>query len=197
MNRIVKAGLLAAGIWMVAGPVVWAAETAPDMKPKPGVLNATAASVTATVQDIDYKTRMITLKGPQGDVETMEVGPEVVRFNEIKKGDLVQIDYLESVAVMVQSPDQAVSSAEGTSSALVRNKTKLPSGMMVQTDVITATVEKIDAKKRTATLKGPQGNTLHVDIAPDVMHVENVKKGDQVLVKVTRTVAMAIRKPTK
>ena len=128
------------------------------MQPKPGVLNAAAASVTATVESIDYTTRMISLKTPDGNVQTMEVGPGVVRFNEIKKGDLIQVDYLESVVVVVQDPHETISSAQGSSTVLVRNKGKSPSGTVVQTDVVTATVVKINAKKRKATLRGPDGN---------------------------------------
>lgn len=194
MNKLTKVITLVVGIGLTGWTIARAEDNMADMKPKPGVLNAAVVSVTATVQDIDYTTRMLTLQGPHGDTETVEVGPEVVRFNEIKKGDKIDVQYMESVAIMVASADQMVASAEGTSTAMVRNKTKHPSGMMVQTDVITATVEKIDAKKRTATLKGPQGNTLHVDIAPDVQHLENVKVGDHVVVKVTHALAMAVRK---
>ncbi len=189
------------GSWLVAAALmaapVFAAETPAAEKPKPGVLEAAAATMTATVEKIDYKTREITLKGENGNVVTMVAGPEIVRFNEIKKGDTIQADYLEAVAVMVSSPSDKVATAEGSQSALVRNKTKKPSATMVQTDVVTATVVKVDAKARKATLKGPDGNTFDVEVAPDVEHLENVKKGDQVLVKVTRSLALAVHPSTK
>ncbi len=164
---------------------------------KPAVLEAEAKTAIATVESIDYKTRTVTLKSKEGKLSTMQVGPEATRFNEVKKGDEVQIDYLESVAVIVTSPDKTVASAQGSNTAVIRNAGKKPSGMVVETDVITATVEKINAKKRTATLKGPQGNTIDINVAPDVEGLENVKVGDQLLVKVTRTVAIDVRKPTK
>jgi Cu/Ag efflux protein CusF len=163
---------------------------------KPGVFEAAAKTVTATVVEIDYKTRAVTLQeGKDGPQTTMVVTPEATRFNEIKKGDIVQIDYLESVGVMVQSPDKTIATAEGSSSVMVRNQGKKPSGVMTETDVVTATVVTVNAKKRTATLKGPAGNTFNIDVAPDVTNLENVKKGDQVLVKYTRTVAIDVRKP--
>ena len=58
-----------------------------------------------------------------------------------------------------------------------------------------ATVVKINAKKRTAVLKGPDGSEFPIDIAPDVQHLENVKKGDQVVVKYTQSLAMSVSKP--
>ena len=150
--------------------------------------------MTGTVENIDYKTRMVTLSIPDGQAVTMEVGPEAVRFNEVKKGDKVKIDYLVSVAIMVHSPHETIDTAQASGTVIIRNKTKKPSGMAVQTQVVTATVEKINAKKRTAVLKGPDGNTFPINIAPDVTHLENVKKGDQVVVKYTTSVGITVSK---
>lgn len=164
---------------------------------KPGVLEAASDSITATVVAIDYKTREVTLKAEDGTVETIVAGPDVARLNDVKKGDVVTVDVLEAVAVIVQSPDKTISSAEGTNSVIIRNQGKKPSGMKVDTQVVTATVVSIDAKNRTAVLKGPKGNQFKISIAPDVQNLQNVKKGDQVIVKVTRTVAVAVSKPVK
>ena len=181
------------GIWTAAS----AAETTPAAAEKPAVLDALTASVTATVENIDRANRRLTLKAKDGTTQVIDVPAEVTRFDEVKKGDEVMIDYLESVAVVVQSPSDSVMSAEGSKSVIVRNKGKKPSGTLTQTDVTTATVVKIDAKKRTATLRSPQGDTFDIDVQPDVKNLENVKKGDQVYVKHTRTVALDIRKPSK
>ena len=84
---------------------------------------------------------------------------------------------------------------EGSNVAIVRNEGKKPSGVAVATDVVTATVVKVNAKKRTATLKGPDGMTYDINVAPDVKNLEAVKKGDKVMVKLTRTIAIDVRKP--
>src|SRR5262245_12362664 len=42
--------------------------------------------VTATVKSIDYKTRSITLVGPENKVMTFTVDPAVKRLNEVKRG---------------------------------------------------------------------------------------------------------------
>src|SRR5262245_12838534 len=46
---------------------------------------------TATVQAIDLAHREVTLKGPEGNVETVMVPPEVRRITDIKVGDEVNI----------------------------------------------------------------------------------------------------------
>jgi hypothetical protein len=190
--------LLSMTAGLLMGTIGFAAETpaAPVAdQAKPGVFEAAAGTLTATVVDIDYTNRMVTLKDDKGSIMSMQVGPEAVRFNEVKKGDVVQIDYLESVGVVVTSPSDTIATAQGSSTVMVRNKGKKPSGEMVTTDVVTATVVKINAKTRKATLKGPNGNEFVIDVAPDVQNLQNVKKGDQVLVKYTRTLAIDVRKP--
>jgi hypothetical protein len=184
--------VLVAGI---LGLAVAADKNAPAEKEKPRVFDTASVTMQGTVEKIDYKTRIITLKASDGTIAKMEVGPEAVRFKEIKKGDVIKVEYLESVAVVVQAKDKTIASTEGSGTVVVRNQGKKPSGMKVETEVVTATVEKIDAKKRIATLKGPEGNTITINISPDVKNLENVKKGDQVIIKYTRTIAIDVQKP--
>lgn len=162
---------------------------------KPVVVDAEHETVTATVVDIDHEARMIRLQKPEGNTLIMEVGPEVTRFEEVGKGDRVKVDYLESVAVEVRQPEASDASVEASESFLVRNPGVKPSGTSVQTNVITATVEEIDTEERTATLKGPGGNLVEVDVAPDVPNLRNVKPGDRVIVEVTRSLAINIENP--
>ncbi len=198
MNIKMFAGM-AVALWMGsmgAGAAEMSAGRSVDVVDgKPSAVETAVVSMTATVKAIDYKTRMLTLEKTDGSIVTMEVGPEAVRFNDVKKGDIIEVDLMVSVAMLVQSPDAEIASVDGSNVAIVRNEGKKPSGVAVATDVLTATVVKIDAKKRTATLKGPDGNTHDINVAPDVQNLEKVKKGDKVMVKMTRTLAIEVRKP--
>ncbi len=70
----------------------------------PGGTMMRTATMTATVEAIDYKKRTVKLKGPQGNSRTFTVGPEAKRFNEVKKGDQVTISYTEATAINVTKP---------------------------------------------------------------------------------------------
>jgi Cu/Ag efflux protein CusF len=193
MNKRAWAGM-AVGLMMGTLGAV-AAEMASDMaKEKPAMVDAAVVSITATVKAIDYKTRMVTLEKSDGTTVDMQVGEEAVRFNEVKKGDIVDIDFMVSVAMVVESGEAGIASVEGSNVAVVRNEGKKPSGVAVATDVVSATVVKVNAKKRTATLKASDGKTYDIDVAPDVPNLQNVKKGDKVMVKLTRTLAIDVRK---
>jgi len=60
--------------------------------------------VTAMVEKIDYDKRMITLKGPEGKVVTTKVDPSVTRFNEVKKGDMIYMQFTEELMIRVETP---------------------------------------------------------------------------------------------
>jgi len=172
-------------------------KAAPQANAKPGVVAATAHKVTATVMAIDYKARTVKLKDEHGTVVDLVVGPEATRFNEVKKGDLVTFEYLESVALVV-TPKGAMAPAAGQSTYVQKNKpSEGPGGTMVHTATMTATVEAIDYKKRTVTLMGPQGNKRTFTVGPEAKRFNDVKKGDQVTVNYTEATAISVSKPAK
>ena len=66
-----------------------------------------AASITATVEAIDYDKRTVALKGPRGNVVELKVGPNVKNFKQIKVGDRVTTKYFESTAFDARKPDES------------------------------------------------------------------------------------------
>jgi hypothetical protein len=71
---------------------------------KPGVILAESKTITGVVTAIDYKTRMVTLKGPKGNELTFPVKKEVKGLKNVKKGDDVVISYTEALAISVVTP---------------------------------------------------------------------------------------------
>ena len=71
---------------------------------KPGIGAVQVVTLTALVEKIDYKTRMLTLKGPEGKIITSKVDPSYTRFNEVKKGDMVYINFTEEILIRVEPP---------------------------------------------------------------------------------------------
>ena len=162
---------------------------------KPGVVMAEGASITATVEAIDYDKRTVDLKGPKGNVVTLKVGPEVKNFNQVKTGDRVTAKYFESTAILVRKPNEPPFAEQG-SAVQVAPKGAKPGAVAVETSEITARVEDIDYKTRTVTLRGPQQKTVTLKVDKSVKRFNEVKKGDDIVVR--RTEAMAIDvKPAK
>lgn len=72
-----------------------------------------ANRVIATVTKIDYKKRTATAEGPDGKKVFVHAGPEVRRFNEVKKGDRIAIEITEALAVSVSHRGRADRSSGG------------------------------------------------------------------------------------
>jgi hypothetical protein len=71
---------------------------------KPGFAAIDAVEVKASVVTIDYQTREVTLKGPEGKVIKVKAGAEVKRLNEVKVGDSVVARLTRAVSIEVRKP---------------------------------------------------------------------------------------------
>ena len=70
--------------------------------PASGVVAALAVQVTATVVEIDHKTREVTLKAADGREETFVVDEAAKNLDQVKKGDVVVATYAEALAYEVK-----------------------------------------------------------------------------------------------
>ena len=89
-----------------AGPLAAEARTV-ELAPKtegPGGIVTETRQVVANVQAIDYANRTITLQRPDGSVKTFKVSDAVERFDQIKQGDQVVLEYTEAIAIAVEKP---------------------------------------------------------------------------------------------
>ncbi len=80
-------------------------ETLATAKPgeKPAGVAAKQVTVTATVEKIDKKKMMATLRGPEGKVVEVKVrNPK--NLENVQVGDQVVITYTEAVAISVEKP---------------------------------------------------------------------------------------------
>jgi hypothetical protein len=64
-----------------------------------------------------------------------------------------------------------------------------------ETKTVTASVEAIDAKTRTLTLKGPEGYYVDVEAGPDVARFNEIKVGDKITAKYYENVVLRLKAP--
>ncbi len=166
-------------------------------KEKPSVNLSEELSVTATVEAIDYDTRHVTLKGPQGNTMTFYVDEEAYNFKEVEVGDLVDIAYKASMAINLekgsgQDPSFIVNGASARAP-----EGQKPEGVAYNVIDVRAVVENIDYENRTVDLRGPRGNVITVEVDDRVQNIKNIKKGDEVSAKYTEAVALSVRPAEK
>jgi Cu/Ag efflux protein CusF len=68
---------------------------------------------------------------------------------------------------------------------------------LARTVKVTATVEAIDVAKRQVTLKGPRGNSVPLTVDPEVRNLDQVKVGDQVVVRYIEALSLTLKKDGK
>jgi hypothetical protein len=68
---------------------------------KPSAVRTDVVEVLATLEDIDYANRKLTLRGPGGETRRIDIGENVQIPDKLKKGDTVLVRHTEAVAVSV------------------------------------------------------------------------------------------------
>ena len=149
----------------------------------------------ATVTAIDLKTRMVTLKGPDGNETTIHVDKRAHNLPQVKVGDVVKIAYLQSVAWKVNKSGKAMP-ATAEAAEVRAQPGEQPGGAAGQRVTFSATIEAIDLDHGTVTLKGPKGDS-HTIKARNPANLKKVKVGDMVDITYTEAVAIKVEPAPK
>ena len=175
------------------------ADKAPAPKPKrkrTAIKKERTSTVTATVQALDLEKRVVTLKGPKGNIFDVKVGPQAKNLKQVQVGDEVVITYYESVAYRLLKPGETPVPTTQTDVVETAKEGAKPAGVAGSQTTHTATIEALDLKAQTATLKGPDGKSVTVK-AQDPKNLESVKVGDEVVITYTEALAISVEKKKK
>jgi len=78
---------------------------------------------------------------------------------------------------------------------MAQEKSEKPAFVVAQTNIVKATVDDIDHKKREVTLKDQDGTRVKMKVSDDVENLERVRKGDKVVAGYYQSAAIAVNKP--
>ena len=187
-------GLLIALAAIAGGERTAAAQSA-AAKAGPRIVVAETTSIEARLDAVDVKKRLVTVTGPRGKTLTLKVGADVHDLDQVKPGDQLVVRYFEPRGLFVRKAGERPAATERTAVQVVPDKRKKPAGVAVDTVEFTGTVEAIDYAKRRVTLKGPEGKTRTIKVDPSVKRFNEVKKGDQIVVRYTEAIVFSVRKP--
>ena len=156
-------------------------------------------SATATVEKVDKAKRRVTLMDQEGNPVTVTVPKNVKRFDQIKKGDQVTVDYYESVGVSLQKAEPGAQPSAKETIGEAREGGKLPGGMVARQMSATAIVQKVDTSENTVTIKGPEGmmHTIHITDPQMQKELANIKQGDRIQSTYTEALAIDVQRPNQ
>lgn len=162
----------------------------------PGVAGAAQTTkVTATITKIDAATREVTLKGPKGNEMTVQAGPEVKNFAQMKVGDTVNAEYVEALTLELKKGGKAVVGRTEKAGAAAAKPGEKPAALAGRQLTIVADVIAVDPATQMVTLKGPQ-RTVDLKVA-DPEQFKLIKVGDQVEANYTEALAIAVEPAKK
>jgi len=110
----------------------------------PGSASA-LVSTTATVEDVDQRTRMVTLRTADGEIVHFQGDESMRNLPQVRKGDQVTATYYESIALRLREAEgeqPRIAVSEQVERAPLGEK---PAGMVVRNATLTAKVAAIPA----------------------------------------------------
>jgi hypothetical protein len=206
MKRLAITGFVFAAAALVAcGPKK---SSAPDAASAPaaapsgsgsilsGTLDDQTVAATATVDKIDQKTRHVTLKRPDGSKFTIVASPEVRNLAQVKKGDVIKLEYRQSVAYEVNKAGTANPGVSATTDVTRAEPGAKPGGSVTDTVTVRMTITAINKGASEATLLGPDNVSTVVKVR-DPKRLDLVEVGDVVDLTYTEALAVSVEKSAK
>jgi hypothetical protein len=156
-------------------------------QPKGAIVTDQVEAV-VTVTKVDTKERTVTMRGPRGNLHTLQVPPASQNLDQVKPGDRFKVTYAEAVLVALTRGGQPSATVEETME--LAPKGAKPGGYKVRTQQISAVVDAIDYKNRYVALRGPKGNTLALPVAAEIKDLDKLQVGDKVSIAYTEALAL-------
>jgi len=176
-----------------------------DSRANPVEVEADAGVITmvATVEAVDVTNRVVTLVGPNNNWVEVIVGPDKIKMIKLK--EKITVSYQDEVAVALRTvskgqqgdsfaaDETADMGLDAPTTAEQDWVTVSPHGGADLTTVeVTDTIAALNRNQGTITFAGTGGKTRTFLVGPNV-NLKGVEVGDEVVLEVTRAVAVDIK----
>jgi len=162
-------------------------------------LAAEVIVLTATVDSVDVKKRIVMLKDANGNLVQMNVSKQVNDLDKVKKGDLFVVEHAQAIAVGLTAVGKdAKPGVSGVRTVVVSGKgSAKPFEDTIDTIYATVKISTIDAKTRIVTFTMPSGEKQKVKVDQSVLGLEKFKVGDDVMIEFVDETAIGFVTPAK
>jgi hypothetical protein len=149
------------------------------------------SEATATVAAIDVPKRLVTLRGQDGKLFTVEAGEEVRNLPQVEVGDRVVVRYYEAIAAEVAEPGQE---ASASATAMHAPPGAKPAAGVAQEVTAAVKIVALDLVKHTVSFTDPEGLAQTITVQDPKMRdfLKTLKVGDEVAVTYTEALAISV-----
>ncbi|MFV0439144.1 MAG: hypothetical protein ACK5PS_17320 [Desulfopila sp.] len=146
----------------------------------------------ATVEAIDLKERLVTLRDAEGTLFTISVGEEVVNLPQVRVGDVVDVSFAEVLTVRKAEADEI---EDGVTKVVDKAVPGEKPAVVSATEVsVTATIVSIDRTNDTVTLQMKDGSYQIVKVG-DPTNLAGLQAGDRIVIVYREAVGVFVRSP--
>lgn len=155
--------------------------------------------MTATVNSVDLKKRVVVLKDTNGNLTEMNVSKQINDLEKVKQGDLFVVEHAQAIAIgLTAAPKDANPGVSGVRKVIVSAKgSAKPFEETIDTVFATVKINTIDTKTRVVTFAMPSGEMQKVKVDPSVLELDKFKAGDDVVVVFVDDTAIGFVTPPK
>lgn len=157
------------------------------------------------IVNIDKDSRTITLKNDQGDQRMFTAGPEVRNFDQLKRGDLVIMEYYAGLAIALEPKGSGLEERADELEVQWAKKGEKPGMKVTESTYVAAQITAVDPKDQIVVLEGARGALMlkagddidlsQVSVGQEVeaLYVESFAVSVEPAPKVSGTVQMKIK----
>ncbi len=158
---------------------------------KPSTTESILVEQQLEVLEINKDERWVMLKDRSGFTKKVEVGEGARNFDQLKVGDLINVNYAETIQIKAFGKD-AINMGEEAEAIFARTpEGAKPGGALAAAKTIVVTISNIDLKHNLVTLKDKQGNTR--TFRPEIPgKLKQVKVGDKVAISVAKAMSISV-----
>lgn len=177
---------------LLTASLAWSGEEGAVME-KPSISASRSMTVNAIVTAIDHETRVVTVRKGDGEEITFTASEEARNLGQVSVGDMLLAEFVETLSIQVMANEGMTPNAAGASAMARTKEGEMPGMAMMDTAVVTATVEEINLEANTFKLKGPDG-TVNEYVARNPDNLRRSAVGDLVVITVSNSVAIVVEK---
>ena len=148
------------------------------------------AGSSAVIKSINAPKRSVTLQTQDGRTKKLTAGPAVEKFDQLRAGDTVKVNYTEILAIYLEKDAAArVNVATG----LARKEDGTPGAALFGESKITLKVLELDKAARRVKLELPD-TTVREAVVRDGVDLSKVKVGDSVTASIAKALVIEVAK---
>lgn len=192
---VICSAIVALGLGMNSGVFAQGKTAEQTAAPQPeGVGAATEIVVHGKIVSVDRAKKLVTLEGPRGRRVTLKV-ENPYNLQAAKVGEPVVGRFYEVVTIRKKKPGEVVPSVSIKRGLATAQPGQVPGAVAATQLQLVVSVTGIDKQRGTVTVKGPKGGVETVK-AHNPANLNRIKVGDQLVVRLSRAVAISLEKGT-